>query len=52
MKDTYKAVLVMFVVPVLVTVGFSEACSNEVVAVLATGLTALSVAGWKWSKKD
>ena len=52
MKDTYKAILVMSLVPLLVTIGLSEACSNEVAAVLTTALTAVSVGLWKWAKKS
>ena len=52
MRDTYKAVLVMTLVPLLVVAGLSEACSNEVAVVFSTLLTAVSVGLWKWSKKS
>jgi hypothetical protein len=51
MKDTYKAILVMLLVPSLMTFGMSEVCANEFVAILSTVLTAIALFAWKWAKK-
>lgn len=51
MKDTYKAILALTLVPLLVEFGFSEACGGEISSVVATVLTALSLVAWKWTKK-
>lgn len=51
MKDTYKAVLVLVLVPVLVTLGFTEACSNEIIAIVSTIGTGAAVVVWKFLKK-
>ena len=52
MKDTYKVILVMLFVPVLVSFGVSEVCANEFVSFATTALTAIGLALWKWKKKD
>ena len=51
MRDTYKAVLVMFFVPILLTLGLSQTCANEIVVVASTALTGLTVGLWKYAKK-
>ena len=50
MRDTFKAVLVLTIVPVLATVGLSESCGTEVVGIASTILSGLAVAVWKWKK--
>ena len=51
MKDTYKSVIAMVFIPLVAVLGFSEACSAEVVAIVSTLLTGAGVGLWKWSKK-
>jgi hypothetical protein len=52
MKDSYKVILVMLFVPVMVSFGFSEVCANEFASFATTALTAVGLGLWKWTKKD
>jgi hypothetical protein len=49
-SGTYMATLVMFVVPALVNVGFTESCANEILAIGVPALTGVALVLWRWAK--
>lgn len=51
MRDTYKAILLMLLVPILTAVGLSEECASQVTMIVMTILTGVAVATWKYFKK-
>ena len=49
-SGTYMAAIVMFTVPTLVNVGFTESCANEILAIGVPALTALGLVLWRWAR--
>ena len=51
MKNSYKTIIIVVVTELLLILGFSASCINEITLIGGTLLAGLAGAAWRWSKK-